>query len=100
MTKPILDVLAGNRLDPPPLWMMRQAGRYLKEYLAVRAEAGSFLELCYDSDKAAEVTLQPIRFFEMDAAILFADILLVPQAMGGKLWFAEGEGPRFEPVTT
>lgn len=100
MTKPILDVLSGKRLTPPPLWMMRQAGRYLKEYKAVRAEAGSFLELCYDSTRAAEVTLQPIDFFNMDAAILFADILLVPQAMGGKLWFEEGEGPRFNPVTT
>lgn len=100
MTKPILSVLSGQRLDPPPVWMMRQAGRYLTEYKAVRAEAGSFLDLCYDSDKAAEVTLQPIRFFKMDAAILFADILLVPQAMGGNLWFAEGEGPRFTPVAT
>ena len=79
--------------------MMRQAGRYLPEYREVRKNAGGFLDLCYNPDFATEVTLQPIRRFGFDAAILFADILLVPQAMGMKLWFAEGEGPRLEPVS-
>jgi uroporphyrinogen decarboxylase len=77
---------------------MRQAGRYLPEYRAVRAKAGSFLDLCYTPELAAEVTLQPIRRFGFDAAILFSDILVVPQALGQKLWFVEGEGPRLEPV--
>ena len=95
--KPLLRVLAGERLDPPPAWLMRQAGRYLSEYRAVRAEAGSFLDLCYNPELAAEVTLQPIRRFGFDAAILFSDILVVPHALGQKLWFAEGEGPRLEP---
>jgi len=90
-------VLAGERLDPPPAWLMRQAGRYLSEYRAVRAEAGSFLDLCYNPELAAEVTLQPIRRFGFDAAILFSDILVVPHALGQNLWFAEGEGPRMEP---
>ena len=76
---------------------MRQAGRYLSEYRAVRAEAGSFLDLCYNPELAAEVTLQPIRRFGFDAAILFSDILVVPHALGQNLWFAEGEGPRMEP---
>ncbi|HEY4547121.1 MAG TPA: uroporphyrinogen decarboxylase [Pedomonas sp.] len=95
--KPLLRVLAGERLDPPPAWLMRQAGRYLSEYRAVRAEAGSFLDLCYNPELAAEVTLQPIRRFGFDAAILFSDILVVPHALGQNLWFAEGEGPRMEP---
>ena len=96
-TKPLLRVLAGERLDPPPVWLMRQAGRYLGEYREVRASAGSFLDLCYTPDLAAEVTLQPIRRFGFDAAILFSDILVVPDALGQTLWFAEGEGPRLAP---
>jgi uroporphyrinogen decarboxylase len=93
-----LRVLDGEAVSPPPAWMMRQAGRYLPEYRALRAEAGSFLDLCYDPAKAAEVTLQPIRRFGFDAAILFSDILVVPHALGQRLWFAEGEGPRLDPV--
>ena len=94
----LMRALAGETLDVPPIWMMRQAGRYLPEYMATRGQAGDFLSLCYNSDLAAEVTLQPIRRFGFDAAILFADILLVPQALGAKLWFATGEGPRLEPI--
>ena len=93
-TKPVLRVLAGEPLSPPPIWLMRQAGRYLPEYRKVRERAGSFLDLCYTPELAAEVTLQPIRRFGFDAAILFADILLVPQALGLDLQFAAGEGPR------
>ena len=92
-TKKLLDVLAGNAHAVPPVWLMRQAGRYLPEYKATRAQAGSFLDLCYTPELAEEVTLQPIRRYGFDAAILFADILLVPQAMGMNLWFEEGEGP-------
>ncbi len=83
----------------PPIWLMRQAGRYLPEYRATRLQAGSFLDLCYRSDLAEEVTLQPIRRYGFDASIVFADILLLPQALGQKLWFAEGEGPRLEPIS-
>ena len=79
---------------PPPIWLMRQAGRYLPEYRATREQAGGFLDLCYAPDLAEEVTLQPIRRFDFDAAILFADILLIPQALGQELWFETGEGPR------
>ncbi|PTM40428.1 uroporphyrinogen decarboxylase [Bosea sp. 124] len=93
-----LRALSGEALPTPPIWMMRQAGRYLPEYRALRAKAGSFLSLCYNPEWAAEVTLQPIRRFGFDAAILFSDILVVPQALGQKLWFVEGEGPRLEPV--
>ena len=99
-TKTILRALAGETLPTPPVWMMRQAGRYLPEYRATRAQAGDFLSLCYNPELAAEVTLQPIRRYGFDAAILFADILLLPQALGPKLWFAEGEGPRMETTTT
>lgn len=99
-TKTILRALAGETLPTPPIWMMRQAGRYLPEYRATRAEAGDFLSLCYNSDLAAEVTLQPIRRYGFDAAILFADILLLPQALGADLWFVTGEGPRLSTTTT
>lgn len=98
--KTILRALAGETLPTPPIWMMRQAGRYLPEYRATRAEAGDFLKLCYNPDLAAEVTLQPIRRYGFDAAILFADILLVPQALGADLWFVTGEGPRLSTITT
>lgn len=92
-----LTVLSGQAVDPPPFWMMRQAGRYLPEYLQLRAEKGSFLALATDSDAACEVTMQPIRRFGFDVAILFSDILIVPWAMGQDLGFAEGEGPRLAP---
>ena len=98
--KTILRALAGEVLPTPPIWMMRQAGRYLPEYRATRAQAGDFLSLCYNSELAAEVTLQPIRRYGFDAAILFADILLLPQAMGADLWFETGEGPRLSTITT
>jgi uroporphyrinogen decarboxylase len=98
--KPILRALAGEVLPTPPIWMMRQAGRYLPEYRATRGQAGDFLSLCYNSDLAAEVTLQPIRRYGFDAAILFADILLLPHALGMELWFETGEGPRLSTVTT
>ena len=98
--KLILRALKGEVLPTPPIWMMRQAGRYLPEYRATRAEAGDFLSLCYNPELAAEVTLQPIRRYGLDAAILFADILLLPQALGPKLWFETGEGPRMETTTT
>ena len=98
MTKLLLRALAGETLPTPPIWMMRQAGRYLPEYRATRAQAGDFLSLCYNPELAAEVTLQPIRRFGFDAAILFADILLVPQALGADLWFVTGEGPRLSQI--
>jgi uroporphyrinogen decarboxylase len=93
-----LQPFAGKALDPPPIWLMRQAGRYLPEYRETRAKAGGFLDLCYTPALAAEVTLQPIRRYGFDAAILFADILLVPDAMGQSVRFAEGEGPLLDPI--
>lgn len=98
--KKLLKALAGETQKTPPVWVMRQAGRYLPEYRATRATAGGFLDLCYNPDFATEVTLQPIKRFGFDAAILFADILLVPQALGMKLWFETGEGPKLEPVSS
>ncbi len=98
--KLLLRALAGETLPVPPVWLMRQAGRYLPEYRATREKAGSFLDLCYNPELAAEVTLQPIRRFGFDAAILFADILLVPQGLGADLTFVQGEGPRLSTVRT
>jgi uroporphyrinogen decarboxylase len=95
---PLLAVLKGERRDPPPVWLMRQAGRYLPEYRALRAEKGGFLELVYDSDAAAEITIQPLKRFGMDGAILFSDILIVPHAMGQGLTFGPGEGPQLSPA--
>ncbi len=96
--KPLLAVLQGQRISPPPVWLMRQAGRYLPEYRALREEKGGFLDLVYDSAAAAEITLQPLqRFPAIDAAILFSDILIVPFAIGQNLTFVGGEGPRLTP---
>lgn len=95
--KPLLAVLYGDRRGPPPMWLMRQAGRYLPEYRQLREHKGSFLDLVYDSDAAAEVTLQPLQRFDLDAAILFSDILIVPFAIGQNLSFVAGEGPRLTP---
>ena len=95
--KPLLAVLKGERRDPPPIWLMRQAGRYLPEYRALRAEKGGFLDLVYDPAAAAEITLQPLKRFAFDGAILFSDILIVPFAIGQNLSFVAGEGPRLTP---
>jgi uroporphyrinogen decarboxylase len=94
----LLRPFAGEAISPPPIWLMRQAGRYLPEYRALRAKAGSFLELCYNPALAAEAALQPVRRFGLDAAILFSDILVVPDALGQAVSFTEGEGPRLEPI--
>lgn len=97
-TKPLLAALRGEAQRPVPLWLMRQVGRYLPEYRALRADAGSFLDLCYDSARAAEASLQPVRRFPLDGVILFSDILVVAQALGQRLWFEDDEGPRLEPI--
>ena len=98
MTQLLLRVLAGEAVWPPPVWLMRQAGRYLPEYREVRGKAGGFIELCLNPDLATEVTLQPIRRYGLDAAILFSDILILPYALGQPLRFAEHEGPLLEPI--
>ena len=98
MKKKFLETINGKKFKVPPIWLMRQAGRYLPEYKETRKKAGGFLDLCYNSDLATEVTLQPIRRYGFDAAILFADILLLPQALGMNLWFVTGEGPRLDGV--
>src|ERR1700712_4749098 len=90
----LLRALAGETLDRPPIWFMRQAGRSLPEYLKLRARSQDFISFCHDPDMAAEATLQPMHRFPMDAAIVFADILLIPSALGQKVWFEVGEGPR------
>jgi uroporphyrinogen decarboxylase len=98
--KPFLEVLSGHRQPVPPIWMMRQAGRYLPEYREVRAKAGGFLDLCFNPEFATEVTLQPIRRFNFDAAIIFSDILVIPYALGRSVRFEAGEGPRLDPLDT
>ena len=98
--KPLLDVLGGQKRETPPIWMMRQAGRYLPEYREVRARAGGILDLCFNPDFAGEVTLQPIRRFGFDAAIIFSDILVMPYALGRSVRFEVGEGPRLDPLDT
>jgi uroporphyrinogen decarboxylase len=99
VNKPILQVLDGIAQRPPPIWLMRQAGRYLPEYRAVREKAGGFLDLVFNPDLAAEVTLQPVRRFGFDAAILFSDILVIPHALGRRVGFAAGEGPQLDPIS-
>ncbi|MEQ9518940.1 MAG: uroporphyrinogen decarboxylase [Parvibaculum sp.] len=98
--KKFIRALKGEKLAVPPIWLMRQAGRYLPEYRATRKVAGSFLDLCYTPEHAVEVTLQPIRRYGFDASIMFSDILVVPDALGQKVWFEEGVGPRLEPISS
>ncbi|WP_284179205.1 uroporphyrinogen decarboxylase [Rhabdaerophilum sp. SD176] len=98
--KPFLDVLAGKATARPPIWLMRQAGRYLPEYRAIRSQARDFLHFCYSPELAIEATMQPIRRFSFDAAIIFSDILVIPDALGQSVRFAEGEGPRLEAMET
>jgi uroporphyrinogen decarboxylase len=98
LPKPLLDTIRGTKPPRPPIWIMRQAGRYLPEYRAVREKVGSFLELCYSPELATEVTLQPLRRFELDGAILFSDILVIPDALGQPVRFETGEGPQLEPI--
>ncbi|THV22530.1 uroporphyrinogen decarboxylase [Peteryoungia ipomoeae] len=98
VNRKLLDVLNGKTITPPPIWLMRQAGRYLPEYRATRAEAGSFLDLCYSPELATEVTLQPIRRYGFDAAILFSDILVIPDALKRNVRFTEGHGPQMDPI--
>ena len=100
MTSALIRTLRGENVVPRPLWLMRQAGRYLPEYRALRAEKGGFLDLVYDHEAAAEITLQPLRRFDFDGAILFSDILIVPHALGQGLTFVAGEGPRLSPPLT
>src|SRR5687767_1009721 len=97
--KPLLATVLGERQERPPIWIMRQAGRYLPEYRELRAKSNGFLDLCYTPELAAEVTLQPLRRFPLDAAILFSDILVIPDALGQSVRFEAGEGPVLEPVT-
>ncbi len=99
MTSKILNVLAGQTETVPPIWMMRQAGRHLPEYMAIRETAKDFIDFCFTPDKAAEVTLQPVRRYDMDAAILFADILLIPIGLGRNVRFVKGTGPVLDPIT-
>src|SRR3954468_5884869 len=98
--KPFLQTLDGLTTSRPPLWMMRQAGRYLPEYREIRASVPTFLDFCYSPKLATEATLQPITRFGFDAAILFSDILVVPDALGQKVTFEQGEGPRLPPITS
>ena len=98
MTKPLIEALKGKAQPTAPVWLMRQAGRYLPEYREIRKDCGGFLDLCYNPEKASEVTLQPIRRFGMDGAIVFSDILVVPHALGQKVEFLEGEGPKLDAI--